>query len=146
LDEEKNYFQFNLINKNLKWNQISAGYSHSIGLTEEGEVYVWGSNFYGQLGIENSVNEKKLSKVVSLSNKRIVQIVGGGHHTHCVTSDGEIFSAGYNGSGQCAIGDNKKPQLSFCKSTLPSNSVAIALWASGFHTAGSFRTIYIYYY
>lgn len=34
---------------------IACGSSHSICLTDDGEVYTWGSNESGQLGIGNEV-------------------------------------------------------------------------------------------
>ncbi|KAJ5076904.1 regulator of chromosome condensation [Anaeramoeba ignava] len=42
-----------LKNENIK--QISCGRVHTIALNEANEIYVWGSNRYGQLGIQNSM-------------------------------------------------------------------------------------------
>jgi alpha-tubulin suppressor-like RCC1 family protein len=45
---------------------ISCGWRHSMALTECGHVYSWGYNYYGQLGIENTVlsNEPKFVAVI----------------------------------------------------------------------------------
>lgn len=42
------------------WCQVICGYSHSLALTDEGEIFTWGENSYGQLGIvtgNSSVND-----------------------------------------------------------------------------------------
>ncbi|KAL6521486.1 hypothetical protein OROGR_018055 [Orobanche gracilis] len=31
--------------------KISAGYHHSAAITEDGELYIWGKNANGQLGL-----------------------------------------------------------------------------------------------
>lgn len=36
--------------------QVACGYAHTLVLTDEGQVYVWGANSYGQLGIGNKSN------------------------------------------------------------------------------------------
>lgn len=33
-----------------------CGYAHTLALTDEGKLYVWGGNSYGQLGIGNKTN------------------------------------------------------------------------------------------
>ena len=40
------------------WSSVSAGYYHSIGLTDAGVAYAWGYNDFGQLG-DNTVVSKR---------------------------------------------------------------------------------------
>lgn len=47
--------------------QIVSGYAHSLALTDEGLVYAWGANTYGQLGIGNKSNQ--LSPVQIMTGK-----------------------------------------------------------------------------
>ena len=36
--------------------QIVCGYAHTMALSDEGALYVWGANSYGQLGTGNKAN------------------------------------------------------------------------------------------
>lgn len=36
--------------------QIVCGYAHTLALSDEGELYSWGANSYGQLGTGNKAN------------------------------------------------------------------------------------------
>lgn len=38
---------------------IEAGGGHTFVMTKEGKIYGWGSNTYGQLGLENKENQVK---------------------------------------------------------------------------------------
>jgi hypothetical protein len=53
---------------------ISCGAGHSLVLTNCGEVYAWGSNYYGQIG--NGCNSDQLIpiKVKGFKNERVVMI------------------------------------------------------------------------
>lgn len=37
--------------------QIACGYAHTLALTDEGLLYAWGANTYGQLGTGNKSNQ-----------------------------------------------------------------------------------------
>lgn len=39
------------------FSQIVSGYVHSLALTDEGLLYAWGANTYGQLGTGNKSNQ-----------------------------------------------------------------------------------------
>lgn len=36
--------------------KVACGYAHTLALSDEGVLYVWGSNSYGQLGLGNKTN------------------------------------------------------------------------------------------
>ncbi|KYN22215.1 RCC1 and BTB domain-containing protein 1, partial [Trachymyrmex cornetzi] len=79
---------------------------HVLALTKEGEVYAWGHNGYGELGIgaSNQVVTKPILVTMpileSLGMKRVVDIACGSHHSIALTEDGEVYAWGQNNCGQ----------------------------------------------
>ena len=71
-----------LTNKIIK--EIAAGWSHSLVLTSEGNVYSTGCNKYGELGIGKNLNRYKYIWIESLANLNIKHISAGGHHSWCL--------------------------------------------------------------
>ncbi|KAJ3679055.1 hypothetical protein LUZ60_017066 [Juncus effusus] len=59
---------------------VSAGRVHSICLTEEGEVWAWGSGRNGRLGLGHSMDEMEPSLVESLEGFRVLEAVCGFDH------------------------------------------------------------------
>ena len=84
-----------------KYDHISAGGSHSLILTEKGEVYSFGSNNFGQLGINNFINR---DTPISVMNN-IVQVSAGGTHSLLLDAEGNVWSFGSNQFGQLGLGD-----------------------------------------
>lgn len=63
-------------------NQIVSGYGHCLALTDEGLLYAWGANTYGQLGTGNKSNH--LSPVQIMTDKeRCVCVCVGGRWGSC---------------------------------------------------------------
>ena len=74
------------------------------------EVYVWGSDTCGQLGLElqhrtNTNNFYSLPKSCSF-NVLIKQVACGAHHTAMLTSSGHLYMMGQNNYGQLGINSN----------------------------------------
>ncbi len=89
--------------------QISATGLHSMALDENGKVYTWGFNHYGQLGNGNNTDSKipvDISGLGALNGKTIVRIGTGENHSLAVDSEGKIYAWGSNSSGQ--LGDNRE--------------------------------------
>jgi hypothetical protein len=74
-------------------------------LTNCGEVYAWGSNYYEQIG--NGCNSDQLIpiKVKGFSNERVVMISCGSRHSMALTECGHVYSWGSNECGQLGIGN-----------------------------------------
>ena len=66
-----------------------------LALTSEGELYSWGHNGYGQLGLAGSPtigNSWGCPQKITggLSGVRIIKVACGGHHTLALGTDGEV--------------------------------------------------------
>ena len=87
--------------------KISAGYNHTLGIDKYGQVWSWGYNNNGGLGINLSGigSLYRCTPVSILGNKKtFCQISGGGEYSIAIDKNGQIWSWGINTSGQ--LGDN----------------------------------------
>ncbi len=73
--------------------QVCIGGSHSSALTDQGEVYTWGNNDRGQLGIGSTLNQSSPKKVTNFPGKmgKIVQVSLGDSHTGVLTDQNEVY-------------------------------------------------------
>ena len=69
--------------------QIAAGWSHSMVLTSEGNLYVSGCGKYGELGLEGDgkVNKCNFTFLKCASELNISRIYAGGHHSWLITDN-----------------------------------------------------------
>jgi alpha-tubulin suppressor-like RCC1 family protein len=83
---------------------------HTLALDENGQVWTWGYNAFGQLG-DNTTVSKSVPTLIPKSafgNKDIVAIWAHGNRTGwsmAVDSSGSLWSWGYNVQGQLGVGD-----------------------------------------
>jgi alpha-tubulin suppressor-like RCC1 family protein len=71
---------------------IEAGDFHSLALSEEGKVYAWGSNEYGQLGNGTTSNKYYPTEINNIG--RIKFINAKGNTSSCVSEDGSVYIFG----------------------------------------------------
>ena len=94
-----------LCHKNIKL--FFSGYSFVLALNCDNQLYGWGNNDWGQLGI-GTVNDRneyfKPIIIESLNNKDIVDISCGSLHSLVLTSSGTVFGWGCNEFGQIGCG------------------------------------------
>ncbi|QNK59170.1 X2-like carbohydrate binding domain-containing protein [Paenibacillus sp. PAMC21692] len=88
---------------------VAAGGVHSLALTEDGEVYVFGRNDFGQLGVERSPSPNAsnyLAVPALLENiPEIAAIAAGPGHSLLLTADGDVLSFGSGEEGELGLGD-----------------------------------------
>jgi hypothetical protein len=84
---------------------ISAGHYHSLILNFQGQVYSFGFNGKGQLGLGDYLDR---SAPVSIEISRITAISAGGSHSLISNVQGLIFSFGGNDAGQLGLGDKEE--------------------------------------
>jgi alpha-tubulin suppressor-like RCC1 family protein len=80
--------------------QISSGSTHIMALDDKGQVFVWGSNNDGKLGI-NSEEEKILAPtLLSFGGEKIIKVRSGGEHSIALTENGDVLAWGNGEFGQ----------------------------------------------
>lgn len=89
---------------NHKFQNVTCGLNHALAINTDNEVYTWGSNIYGQLGIGNDKETKNKHK---LELKNVVNCAGGEHHSLFLTRDGKLYGCGRNDQGQLGIPGKK---------------------------------------
>lgn len=81
-------------------------YSCSFLIDSNGDLYSCGYNGYGQLGHGNTNKLDQFKRVSSISNVVDIAISNGTStkSVYAITSDGSLYSCGFNGVGQLGIG------------------------------------------
>lgn len=82
-----------------------SGAHHSFYISSKREIFAWGLNNHGQLGIGHKENTAIPTKIKKFDGINIVSIAGGEHHSIALTANGEVYCWGKNDEGQCGVGD-----------------------------------------
>ncbi|XP_029379415.1 probable E3 ubiquitin-protein ligase HERC3 [Echeneis naucrates] len=86
--------------------QVACGSQHSVALTRDGQVYTWGQDSRGQLGLgRERPSANSPQHVKSLSAAPLVQIAAGGEQSFALSVSGAVFGWGRNDRGQLGLGD-----------------------------------------
>jgi hypothetical protein len=116
--------------------QVAAGFSHSLALTSTGQLYAFGSNEFGQLGIpanSGTANPTPPTRVsLPGASGPVTQIAAGAFHSLALTSTGQLYAFGKNSAGQLGTdfgsgSPNPRPALV----SLPGQAGAIVQIAAG---------------
>ena len=97
-----------LIMKNVSVKDICGGYGFSMVLMNNGDLYGWGRNYYGEIGIEKEKTyelENVLEPTKILSG--VKKIVSGNQYSLALMENGDLYSWGLNDAGQVGVGDEK---------------------------------------
>ncbi len=85
---------------------ISAGFRHSLALSSDGTVYIWGGTLSRDAGDDVRVlSNKEIVKVTGLP--KIVKIIGGKDYSLAISEDGRLFGWGSNTSNILSISGEK---------------------------------------
>uniref|UniRef100_A0A3Q1IKG4 HECT domain-containing protein n=1 Tax=Anabas testudineus TaxID=64144 RepID=A0A3Q1IKG4_ANATE len=86
--------------------QVACGYWHSHALSRGEDIYSWGQNRYGQLGLGTSGQSIATPQIIqSLQGIPFAQISAGGAHSFALTVSGAVFGWGRNKFGQLGLND-----------------------------------------
>lgn len=88
--------------------QVATSGDHKFVLTNEGLLYAWGNNQYGQLGFKpDSTNTSTPVNVnkPTMVNGSWLKVAAGGKHSAAISTDGHLYTTGWNSRGQLGTGD-----------------------------------------
>ena len=81
----------------------SAGRGHSLALKDDGTLWAWGYNNFGQLGLGDTASRNVPTQVGSDSDW--VSVIAGSTHALAIKADGTLWAWGNNSLGQLGLGD-----------------------------------------
>ncbi|XP_076831350.1 putative E3 ubiquitin-protein ligase HERC3 isoform X2 [Brachyhypopomus gauderio] len=92
---------------------VACGQSHSLALSEQGQVFAWGAGEGGQLGLGSREDAVRVPRLIKkLCEHRISQVMCGNQHCIALSRDGQLFTWGQNSSGQLGVGKGEPNSLS----------------------------------
>ncbi|NWS29531.1 HERC5 ligase, partial [Polioptila caerulea] len=101
---------------------------------EGGELFTWGENTHGQLGVGSQTTlTAKPQPVERLKGIPLAQIAAGGVHSTAVSLSGAVYSWGKNSFGQLGLGDTKDRDC-------PTYVGALEHWKTVFISCGADHT------
>lgn len=102
LNRSKPKLILNLVRDSIA--DIGCGSAHTIVVTDDGIIYSWGSNKYGQLGCVDNVAMKNIPGIVE-SDFLSTKVAAGGSHSLIISDSSKLYSFGDNRRGQLGCGD-----------------------------------------
>jgi peptide/nickel transport system permease protein len=125
--------------------EIESGNANSIGLSEDGNVFVWGAKYRGILDVPAVVK-----------TKNIVDVSAGSQHMIAVDDQGEIYLWGYNHQFQAQIHDRfvanfQADPIIYIKGGIErtlaiTESGAVYIWGVGANNVGDVMNRAPYYF
>lgn len=97
--------------------QVSASVSHYVSvmvIDGNGDLWGWGLNNHGELGLGDTATYYSPQKVTNLASVKKIIVAGGDAtaagdqiyaHSIALLENGKVFVTGYNGDGQLGLGD-----------------------------------------
>ncbi|KDN70737.1 hypothetical protein CSUB01_09287 [Colletotrichum sublineola] len=86
--------------------ELAGGANHVLALTNDGNVFAWGSGEQNELGrrvLERRRFETLIPQRVGLPRNKTAKIFAGSHHSFAIDADGKVWAFGLNNFGQCGI-------------------------------------------
>jgi len=131
IPKEVDYFK----NNNIKIDQIECGDYFTLALTDDGKLYAWGQNNFGQLGIGQVTQQLKVNLPIQIhfGNEIVKEIYAGEDNCACVTSEGEGYIWGYGIDGR--LGNGNKTNVNIPSKIILEGEKIKKISCGGHHTA-----------
>lgn len=134
-----NYLPQKINLENVK--TVYCGNSHTIAMTKFGEVFTWGNNLYGQLGLGHFINHNTPQKV-NLEN--IQSVVCGHEFSVALTKNGDVYAWGNNSYGQLGLGVNEITKTSLPQKVHLQNIITISCGELYVNAIDKFNKVYVW--
>ncbi|CAG2104698.1 unnamed protein product [Medioppia subpectinata] len=127
---------------------IACGHHQSVVLTKSGQVYAWGHNAFGQLGIACTDRFRNIPAKVRVTSEdlMVTKISCGQNHCLLLTSGGHMYSFGCNYFGQIG-NDSKQDQFAPTRIGPPGakfTDIACSLFSNTSAARGANKRAYIW--
>lgn len=76
--------------------KVACGENHVIALDAKGDVFAWGGNQYGQLGLGDYKNRSEPTKISAFKKMKIVDISAGNGFSAVLDDHGVVWTMGLN--------------------------------------------------
>ena len=128
------------ISGGTNWKDVIVGYNHVVALKNDGSLWTWGRNNYGQLGDGTIINRSSPIQTVNFGNnwKKIAAWdIGYSIGTAALKSDGSLWVWGLNDRGQLGDGTTISKSTPVQVFARGNNSTSNISWTSVSTTANS---------
>eukprot|EP01103_Thecamoeba_quadrilineata_P011479 TRINITY_DN2750_c0_g1_i2.p1 TRINITY_DN2750_c0_g1~~TRINITY_DN2750_c0_g1_i2.p1 ORF type:complete len:645 (+),score=95.05 TRINITY_DN2750_c0_g1_i2:12-1946(+) len=116
---------------------VTCGYFHTALITDQEEVFTWGGNDKGQLGLGDLVSRKEPQEITWFSHLHVSHIVCAMWHSAAINRSGQVYTWGEGGQGQLGHGDKaiqlKPKRVEYFSGTSPNLKVK-RIDCGDFHT------------
>ena len=84
----------------VRFETIQLGQSHTCGVSVDGQLFCWGFNFWGQLGLGEANRADRAVPTRVVGEQRWTAVTAGTNHTCAIDQDGSIHCWGEGRAGQ----------------------------------------------
>ncbi|XP_062513273.1 secretion-regulating guanine nucleotide exchange factor-like [Corticium candelabrum] len=118
----------------MKVRSVTCGWNHTLAIMDNGDVLAWGSNCYGQLGID--VPNKQCSvptKVANLPACGTIAAAAGVRHSLAIADDGTLWAWGNNKRQQLGMDTGRETKQALPTQVMFPSGVFLKQVSAGFY-------------
>ena len=116
------------------WKQIAVGNDRTAAVKNDGTLWCWGYNTYGNLGDNTSTHRSSPIQTIAFGTNW-KQVDFGNAHTAAIKTDGTLWTWGHVSSGYNGLGDNTNVSKSSPVQTIAGGTNWMQVSAGNYNTA-----------